>query len=115
MSMTNRSKPTEIIINHFRNLDNSDATIAGLKTVADRHASVVREQLRSGGDFQPVADLPAKLLAASLQAMVVDDLLSGEANITRELAEAALEQVDWSEVVACCVKGDDDAPKSIAA
>ncbi len=108
-------KSTEIVINHLRNLENGDLRIAELATIADLHVTVVHEHMRSQGDFQIVTDLSSKMLAASLQAWVTEELVSDTGTFVSQLAEVALEQVDWSKVAASCVRADYDEPDAIAA
>ncbi len=108
-------KSTEIVIDHLRNLENGDLRIAELATIADLHVTVVREHMRSRGDFQIVTDLSSEMLAASLQAGVTEELVSDTGTVVYQLAEVALEEVDWSRVAASCVRADYGEPDAIAA
>lgn len=105
---TTKLKSTEIIIEHLRKLEGCELKIAELVIVADRHAAVVREHLGSQGDVRPIGrpigDLSTKLLAASLQDLVTEKFQSSEDSVVKQLAEIAIEQVDWHKVAESCGK-----------
>lgn len=111
--MSEPKDANEIVVKYLLGSDDFSKTIAEMRTVAERHADVVRKVLRSAGDFQSLPDLANKLMASSLETMVKEELEDDD-TLKSSLAQFALDQVDWSSVASSVTNVDQQTTRVAA-
>ena len=111
--MSEQKEANEVVTEYLLKSDDFRETITELQSVAERHANVVRELLRSTGDVQSLSDLPKQLMASSLQTMLQEDL-DDDDTLKSRLAQFALDQVDWIRVATSVTNVDRDTTRVAA-
>lgn len=114
MSAKTEEQLTEIVINYLRHDDNG-STLEELANTATLHANVVQAQMPSYAELPSQTNLAKSMFAASLQEWVTGQLLLENDSVVSQLANVALELVDWAEVAESYAADDDQESNSIAA